>query len=155
LQILAPTATTNGQGSTNPSKSSLHTAPLIINGQDVITTTTFPATYLATGRLYQAGSVSKTDAVSAVEAAQGAFLSWSKTKPVVRRDLLLKAAELFEARKDKLVRYQVEETGAEVSFIDWILPLTINQLKEVAGKTSVVSGVCARVGRGGSECDFV
>jgi acyl-CoA reductase-like NAD-dependent aldehyde dehydrogenase len=152
---MAPTATTNRQENTNPSKSSLHTAPLIINGQDVITTATFPATSPATGHLYQAGSASKADAVSAVEAAQGPFLSWSKTKPVVRRDILLKAAERFETRKDEAVRYQVEETGAEASFIDGILPLTIDQLKEVAGKTSVVSGVCARVGRGRSECDFV
>ena len=75
LQIMAPTATTNRQENTNPSKSSLHTAPLIINGQDVITTATFPAASPATGHLYQAGSASKADAVSAVEAAQGPFLS--------------------------------------------------------------------------------
>jgi acyl-CoA reductase-like NAD-dependent aldehyde dehydrogenase len=34
----------------------------------------------------------------------------------------------------------MEETGAEASFIDWILPLTIDQLKEVAGKTSMIIG---------------
>jgi hypothetical protein len=34
----------------------------------------------------------------------------------------------------------MEETGAEASFIDWILPLTVDQLKEVAEKTSMVLG---------------
>jgi acyl-CoA reductase-like NAD-dependent aldehyde dehydrogenase len=137
---MAPSVTTNGHKTTAPSKPSFHTVPIIINCQDIITKTIFPVTSPATSTLYQASNASAADAISAIKAAQAAFPTWSKTKPAVRRDIFLKAAELFQARKGELVRYQVEETGAEASFIDWILPLTIDQLKEVAGKTSMVLG---------------
>jgi acyl-CoA reductase-like NAD-dependent aldehyde dehydrogenase len=137
---MAPNATTNRHHSIPASKFDLYIVHLIINGEDAITTTTFPVTSPASGHLYQYSSASVTDAISAVEAAQAAFPSWSKTKPAARRDIFLKAAELFEERKRELVRYQVEETDAEASFIDWILPLTIDQLEEVASKTTMVLG---------------
>jgi acyl-CoA reductase-like NAD-dependent aldehyde dehydrogenase len=126
----------NGVG-VNTNQSSV---PLIIEGKDVTTAHSFTVGNPAGGDLWQAYGTSEQDAIRAVEAAQAAFPAWSKTKPAYRRDIFLKAAELFEKRKDELKRFQKEETGAEDTFIDWILPLTIDQLKEVGGKCSSIIG---------------
>jgi acyl-CoA reductase-like NAD-dependent aldehyde dehydrogenase len=114
--------------------------PLIIQGKDVTTANSFTVRNPAGGDLWQANGASEEDAIRAVEAAQAAFPAWSKTKPAYRRDIFLKAAEIFEKRKDELKRYQKEETGAEDMFIDWIFPLTVDQLKEVGGKCSSILG---------------
>ncbi|HEY5961982.1 MAG TPA: aldehyde dehydrogenase family protein, partial [Polyangiaceae bacterium] len=45
----------------------------------------------------------RSDAKRAVEAAQAAFPGWSSTLPQERRGLLLKAADLLEARRNDFV----------------------------------------------------
>ncbi|GKZ51965.1 hypothetical protein AbraIFM66951_008864 [Aspergillus brasiliensis] len=127
------------------------TVPLIINGADIITELTFDVTNPRTGQTWKSSAASPADAVKAVESAQAAFSTWSKTKPAVRRDILLRAAELFKERDAELRQYQIEETGADEKFVDWILPLTVEQLKDVAGRvTSTVQGsvpICLEEGR--------
>lgn len=44
-------------------------------------------------------------------AAAGAFAGWSACSPALRRDILLKAAELLEAQSDEFARRICEETG--------------------------------------------
>lgn len=115
--------------------------PLIINGEDITTKSTFGITNPKTGQeVWQSSSASVTDAVKAVETAQAALPTWSKTKPAVRRDIFLRAAELFKKRETELRQYQIEETGADEKFIDWILPLTIELLKDVAGRVTSIQG---------------
>ncbi|KAL2843355.1 aldehyde dehydrogenase domain-containing protein [Aspergillus pseudoustus] len=128
-----------------------YTVPLIISGKDVITESTFDVTNPRTGQIWHSSAASPADAVKAVESAQAAFPAWSKTKPAVRRDILLRAAELFKEREAELRQYQVDETGADEKFVDWILPLTVEQLKDVAGRvTSSLQGsvpICSEEGR--------
>ncbi|KAJ5300171.1 hypothetical protein N7508_007414 [Penicillium antarcticum] len=115
--------------------------PLIINGKDITTESTFGVTNPRTGKeVWQSSSAAATDAVKAVESAQAALPTWSKTKPAARRDILLRAAELFEKRGDELRQYQIDETGADPRFVDWILPLTVEQLKDVAGRVTSIQG---------------
>lgn len=115
--------------------------PLIINGEDITTESTFAVTNPKSGEeVWQSSSASVDDAVKAVENAQSAFPAWSKTKPAVRRDVFLRAAELFEKREAELRQYQIEETGADEKFVDWILPLTTEQLKDVAGRVTSIEG---------------
>jgi acyl-CoA reductase-like NAD-dependent aldehyde dehydrogenase len=115
--------------------------PLIINGEDVTTESTFSVTNPRTGQeVWKSCSATAADAVKAVESAQAALPAWSKTKPAVRRDILLRAAELFEQRVDELRQYQIDETGADPKFVDWILPLTVEQLKDVAGRVTSIQG---------------
>ena len=133
---------TNGT-STNGAHSYSHAdiVPLIIDGKDVIGSNTFSVHNPATGEaIWEAGGASVDEAVRAVEAAQAAFPAWSKFKPAVRRDIFLKAADLFAQRKDELAQYQAAETGADPRFVEWILNLTVDNLKEVAGKCSAVVG---------------
>ncbi|CAI7604805.1 unnamed protein product [Penicillium manginii] len=117
------------------------TVPLIINGQDVTTEATFSVINPRTGQeVWKSCSATAIDAAKAVESAQAALPAWSKTKPAVRRDILLRAADLFENREDELRQYQIDETGADPKFVDWILPLTVEQLKDVAGKVTSIQG---------------
>ena len=115
--------------------------PLIIGGKDVVGSNTFSVRNPATGEaIWEAGGASVDEAIQAVEAAQAAYPVWSKVKPPARRDIFLKAADLFAQRKDELARYQAEETGADPRFVEWILNLTVDNLKDVAGKCSAVVG---------------
>lgn len=121
--------------------SAAQAVPLIINGKDVATKDTFAVINPRTGQeAWKSCSATGADAVKAVESAQTAFPVWSKTKPAVRRDVLLRAAELFQTREKELRQYQIDETGADPKFIDWILPLTVEQLKDVAGKVTSIQG---------------
>ena len=114
--------------------------PLIIGGKDVLGERTFSVRNPAGGDCWQAAGASVKDARKAVEAAQAAFPAWSKTKPAMRRDIFLKAAEIFVKRHAEFASIQKQETGAEDLFMDWILKLTEDNLKEVAGKCSSVLG---------------
>ena len=109
--------------------------PLIINGQDVLTDTTFPKIGpLENNEIWTASGASEKDAIAAVDAAQAAFPAWSKTKPHQRRDILLKAAEIFERRRAELGEYMRQEIGANQGYQDFIIGLTIEGLKDTAGK---------------------
>jgi len=55
--------------------------------------------------LYTKPAVPPAEYINAIEATQAPFPAWSKTKLAVRRDIFLKAAELFAASKDELVKY--------------------------------------------------
>lgn len=115
--------------------------PLIIGGKDVEGTEKFPVRNPASGEtIWEAGGASVKDAVRAIEIAQAALPVWAKVKPPTRRDIFLKAADLFAKRKSELAQYQAQETGADPHFVEWILNLTVDNLKEVAGKCSAVAG---------------
>lgn len=114
--------------------------PLIIGGKDSEGSRPFPVKNPAGEVVWEATGASVQDAVKAVEAAEAALPAWAATRPAVRRDIFLRAADIFAQRYDEFVRYQVDETGADPVFIDWILKLTVDNLKEVAGKCSLVQG---------------
>ena len=118
-----------------------NTVPLIIGGEDVIGPAAFSVHDPVDGhKLWNAGGASVKEAAQAVEAAQAAFPAWSRTKPSARRDIFLRAAELFRERIAELTQFQKQETAADPVFVGWILGLTVDNLKEVAGKTSLVAG---------------
>ena len=134
-------------GTANDFKSSIPPAPeggtvsLIIGGNDVRGSQEFSVQNPANGeKIWKVGGASVENAIQAVEAAEAAFPSWSKTKPAVRRDIFLRAADIFERRYQELAYYQKQETGADDMFMEWILKLTVDNLKEVAGKCSLVAG---------------
>lgn len=124
------------------SSNSVHmdTVPLIIAGKDVLGANRFPVNSPGGECVWDASGASVDDAEHAAKAAQEAFMTWSKTKPAVRRDIFLRAADIFRDRYAELAQCQKDETGAESLFVDWILQLTIDNLKEVAGKCSMVMG---------------
>ena len=133
---MSPSNETNG---TNGTKSG--TVPLIIGGQEVFGPQTFTVTNPASGEeIWEAAGASVKEATQAVEAAAAAFPAWSKAKPAVRRDIFLKASQLFDERYEEFKGYQAAETGADPMFMHWILKLTVDNMKELAGKCSMVQG---------------
>ncbi|KAK2470437.1 hypothetical protein H9L39_18054 [Fusarium oxysporum f. sp. albedinis] len=111
------------------------TVPLIINGKDVISETSFPVNSPSNSeKLWSGSSASINDATGAVEAAQAAFTSWSQTKPSFRRDIMFRAADLFISRKEELFAYQAQETGAGRQFMEINTNATAQILRDIGGR---------------------
>jgi acyl-CoA reductase-like NAD-dependent aldehyde dehydrogenase len=123
--------------------SSSYVVPLLINGKEVTTNTIFPVISPSSHKqIWSGSSASVDDANAAADAAQAAFKSWSKTKPAFRRDILLKASEIFAARGEECGSYMMQETGAEQAFSGGFnVPLTAEMFKDVAGRISSIAGV--------------
>ncbi|KAH7028895.1 aldehyde dehydrogenase [Microdochium trichocladiopsis] len=122
-------------GSLNTNSTAAYTVPLVINNEEVRTTTTFPVISPLDGReIWTCSSASTQDALSAVAAAQAAFPAWSRTKPSERRDLFLRAADIIERRKEELGHYMHLEVGADKAYQEFILGLSIEGLRDTAGR---------------------
>lgn len=130
----------NGQSKLNGADTSL-VIPLQINGDEVKTQTTYKVINPTTNDLaWESSSASTTDAIKAAEAAQAAYPAWSNTKASTRRDILLKAADILASRAVEILKYEKLETGGADGFSSWLLALTGDQLKDVAGRISSAVG---------------
>ncbi|KMU89076.1 salicylaldehyde dehydrogenase [Coccidioides immitis H538.4] len=119
-----------------------NTVPLIVDNKDVVTSTAFDVNSPGTGKaIYQCSSATVDDATRAVDSAHTAFKSWSKTKPAVRQDIMLKAAEIYLRRKDELIGYCAEETGASGPFPEITFGIGYQMFKDVAGRAANIEGV--------------
>lgn len=119
-----------------------YTVPLLINGKEVTTTTTFPVISPASQKqLWQSSSASIGDAEAAVSAAEAAFPAWSKMKPAAKRTIFMKAADIIDKRAAELGEYMKIETGAAAAFSDGFnVPKAADMLRDVAGRLSGVMG---------------
>ncbi|KAL8758411.1 MAG: hypothetical protein Q9184_003938 [Pyrenodesmia sp. 2 TL-2023] len=64
---------------------------------------------------------SESDVNDAIESAKRAFPSWSKTPPVARARILLKAVQLLRDRNDEIAKTETQDTGkpfSETSTVD-------------------------------------
>ncbi|KAF2095557.1 aldehyde dehydrogenase [Rhizodiscina lignyota] len=114
------------------------TVPLIINGKEVITSTTFPVISPSSKKeIWSSSSAGKEEAIAAIEAAEAAFPSWSRTKPSERRDIFLRAANILEKRADEAKQIMQDETGAVANFTGFNLMTTVEQLRDIAGRIVV------------------
>lgn len=137
-------ATTNGN-SAPPGP-----VPLWIGGKEVTTTTTFDVYSPSSGdKLWTSSSASTKEAAQAVDAAQHAFATWRKTKPAEIRKILLKAADILEARQEELAGYMMQETGALGPFTGFNVATTVENLRDVAGRAANVQGVIPQTGTPG------
>jgi acyl-CoA reductase-like NAD-dependent aldehyde dehydrogenase len=130
---------------------SSYTVPLWIGGKEVVTATTFPVISPAThNQIWLSSSASISDVDDAIAAAKAAFPAWTKTKPVARRNILLKAAEVLERRAEELGEYMMQETGANRGFAaESNVPLATELVRDVAGRLSGIMGsipVCREEG---------
>lgn len=109
--------------------------PLVINGRDVTTERKFPViSPISTSEIWTCSSAGSGHVEEAISSAQNAFQAWSATKPSTRRDIFLRAAELVAERREELGGYMHQEIGADKAYQDFILGLTIEGLKDTAGK---------------------
>lgn len=115
--------------------------PLIINNESVVKDTQFDVTNPATSEvLHRSTGASVDDANRAVAAAKAAFPAWSSMKPYDRRDIMMKAADIMAARKEELIKYQMEETGAGRPFVEVTHTMGVNLIKDFAARISTIEG---------------
>ena len=119
-----------------------YTVPLLINGKEVTTDTTFSITSPSSHKqIWQSSSASIEDAKNATAAAQAAFPAWAKLKPAAKRDIFMKAASIVDARASELADYMKIETGAADAFSSGFnVPKCADMLRDVAGRLSSVMG---------------
>ncbi|KAG9235073.1 Aldehyde/histidinol dehydrogenase [Amylocarpus encephaloides] len=112
------------------------TVPLIINGQEIQTSTTFDVVNPATLEvLWKSSTASVKDAAAAADAAQAAFPAWASTKPAARRNILIKAAEIFESRSAQYSEYMNTETGSTPDWADnATIPSAWDMIRDTAGR---------------------
>ncbi|OAA48539.1 Aldehyde dehydrogenase domain protein [Metarhizium rileyi] len=115
--------------------------PLVINGQDYYPDKTFNVKSPSTGQVvHQCGGASVADAARAVDVAAEALQSWRKTTPQERRDIFLKAADDMHCRREELIKYMADETGATQAWVEFNINTTIGIFKDVAGRIPTVEG---------------
>lgn len=88
----------------------------------------------------QAAAASVADARLAVDSAAKAFDSWSKTGPAERRALLMKAADIMDAKAGEFVAAMVSETGATALWAGFNVKLAAGMIREAASLVSQISG---------------
>ncbi|GAB7548707.1 aldehyde dehydrogenase [Cupriavidus sp. CuC1] len=88
----------------------------------------------------RAPAASLADATRAVQAAADAFPRWAALAPGERRQRLLKAADLMDARIDEFVRIGVAETGGMANWYGFNVTLAANMLREAAAMTTQIDG---------------
>jgi acyl-CoA reductase-like NAD-dependent aldehyde dehydrogenase len=88
----------------------------------------------------QSAAASLNDADAAVAAAQAAFPAWSAMLPGERRGLLLKAAEVMEARTEDFIARGVAEAGGMPGWYGFNVMLAANMLREAAAMTTQIAG---------------
>ncbi|KAL9634251.1 MAG: hypothetical protein Q9164_004203, partial [Protoblastenia rupestris] len=119
-----------------------HIIPLLINGEEVTTNTTFEVVSPVTNdTVWSCSSASIDLAIHAAEAAQAAFPAWKKTKPAYRRDIFIKASDIMKRRAAECAEYMEIETGSQPGYSrDFNVPSGIEQLRDVAGRIATFTG---------------
>ncbi|OKL61820.1 hypothetical protein UA08_03024 [Talaromyces atroroseus] len=122
--------------------SSAHRVPLIIHGEEEAGESAFDVISPYTNKTcWTAASATPTDAIRAIESSERAFPAWSSTKPTVRRDILLKAADILESRLEQNAEFMRVEMGADVaSSTGFVAPLGIKMLRDIACRITSVCG---------------
>ncbi|KAL2289468.1 hypothetical protein FJTKL_01742 [Diaporthe vaccinii] len=113
---------------------------------------TFPVTNPMTGeKIYDCASATTDDYTRAIEAAQAAFQTWSRTGPSARRLVLLKAADILETYLGKdAPELLSSEVSATRGWVRLNVLSTVNVLREVAGLATHIKGEIVPADRPGT-----
>ena len=88
----------------------------------------------------RAAAATVEDADAAVAAATAALPDWSALGPNARRGLLLKAADVLEAKRDAFVAIMMAEIGTTEVWSAFNVKLATGMLREAASLTTQVAG---------------
>ncbi|WP_036530099.1 aldehyde dehydrogenase [Novosphingobium resinovorum] len=80
------------------------------------------------------------DAAAAAASAEIAFKTWSRSGPSERRQILLKAADRLEAKKDAFLMAMAQEVGASALWAAFNVMGSAALLREAAGLTTQIQG---------------
>ncbi|EAQ92770.1 hypothetical protein CHGG_01005 [Chaetomium globosum CBS 148.51] len=115
--------------------------PFFINGKEVHPERRFKVVAPATGEVvHESASASEADVRAAIDTAADAFRTWKKALPSVRRNILLKAAEVMERRKEELGGYMMIETGCPRQWADFNVDAAKELILDVAGRVATLDG---------------
>ncbi|KAI0862771.1 Aldehyde/histidinol dehydrogenase [Xylaria cubensis] len=119
----------------------MYTVPLVIDGKDQLTNKTYDVIN-PSNNLVCHNSIAATpdDARAAVDAAAKALTGWRQSSPSMRRDILLRAADIMNNDRKELADYMVAETGSSNEWTQFNLNNAIDLLKDVAGRISSIEG---------------
>jgi benzaldehyde dehydrogenase (NAD) len=96
---------------------------------------TFEKTFPFTGEpVGMAAAAKREDARAAVEAAHAAFGDWSRSAPGMRREILLKAADILQSRAEDIARTVTEETGGTFGWGMFNVQLASGMLREAGAQ---------------------
>ena len=85
----------------------------------------------------------------ACETAWEAFGVWKQQTAVAKRDLLWKVADIFEQKRDELIRVQRLETSCDEAWAVNNVVTTVKYIREAATCVTQIKGGCLR--RTGAE----
>ncbi|KAH8705791.1 Aldehyde/histidinol dehydrogenase [Talaromyces proteolyticus] len=115
--------------------------PFIIDNKDVVGNIAFDVINPSTGTLeHQCSGASIDDVNCIIASAERAFPTWSKTKPHVRRSILLRAGDIFEHRREELMGYMCNEMGGDIKFAQTIYDIGLDLVRDTAGRISSIEG---------------
>lgn len=109
--------------------------PCMINGKHVIQPShaSFPVVSARTQEALHYGQTSTVEmAVKAVESSDATFKVYKKTLVDERRQLLLRAADIFEKRSDEAMHRQITETSCEEPWARINVVATVRAVREAA-----------------------
>jgi vanillin dehydrogenase len=121
----------------------MYEVQLLIAGREVPARqgATFERRHPVTGEVAsRAAAASTSDAAAAADAAQEAFPAWSALGPSARRAVLMKAADLLEARTGEVIERMMAETGCTAPWAGFNAFLAANMLRDAAALTTQVGG---------------
>lgn len=80
------------------------------------------------------------DAIRAVESANAAFKTWRRSAHSERRRLLLKAADILEAKTPQFIEVMAQEVGASALWAGFNVHLAANVFREAASLATQIQG---------------
>ncbi|MBI5261997.1 MAG: aldehyde dehydrogenase [Bradyrhizobium sp.] len=121
----------------------MHQIALLLDSKDVSAANgaTFDRLDPITGNVAsRAAAAQVADVRRAADAAAAAFPAWSATGPSARRSILLKAADLLQAKAPQFAELMAVETGATAGWAGFNVHLAAGMLREAAAMTTQISG---------------
>jgi acyl-CoA reductase-like NAD-dependent aldehyde dehydrogenase len=116
---------------------------LIIDNEHVASTggATFSRVSPTTGKVITVGAAATVaDAVKAADSAGAAFKTWSQTSPTERRTILLKAADILEAKAPEFIATMAQEVGSSELWSGFNVVLAAGLFREAAALATQIQG---------------
>lgn len=102
--------------------------------------------------VYKAQSANAKDVRRAADVALASFDTWRDTSPYLRQALILKAANIFEARKAEAIKFQVQETSCEAAWAGFNVGYGLVVMREIASRVTSVFGAMPRTASDNNLC---
>lgn len=105
-------------------------------------------------KLWSASAATLSDVEKVTQAAAAAFPSWSTTKLVKRRQLLMKFADVLAKRADGLKECMRLETAAQESWAELNIDIATGFIADIAGRLISITGTIPESIEEGEKREF-